>query len=237
MWSTTHRGRPCLVAPGLALYELFDEAIKATPFQADVQHRVEDTYWRSVLPLFLQHRGAQALHASAVVGPTGVVAICGRAGAGKSTLAYGLSRRGHRVWGDDAVVVTAVDPPQTVSLRGELKLLADVREHFDLSAGGITFDTEGGTEAPLSRIFMLRAGARDESVTPSIRGLKAGEAFAALVENAYVYRYEDGKRAMSEFFLALLKSVPVWEVVRPNEPDQFDQVVDLVEDLIAGADG
>ena len=75
MWSTARDGRPCLVSPGFALYELHDDAVFATPFQSDVGRVVEDTYWRSVLPLFLQHRGAQALHASAVMGTDGVVGI------------------------------------------------------------------------------------------------------------------------------------------------------------------
>jgi hypothetical protein len=237
MWSTTRLGRPCLVAPGLALYELFDDAVTAIPFQPDIERLVEDTYWRSVLPLFLQHGGAQALHASAIVGPKGVVAICGLAGAGKSTLAYGLSRRGYRLWADDAVVVTAVDPPGTVSLQGKLKLLADIRRHFDLPAEGIAIDAEAGEEAPLSQIFVLRAEERDTTFEPSVEVLEASAAFTALVENAYVYGFEGGKRTMSEFFLELAASVPVREFIRPKGIDRLDQTVDSLEDLITSGGG
>jgi hypothetical protein len=164
-------------------------------------------------------------------------AICGLAGAGKSTLAYGLSRRGYRLWADDAVVVTAVDPPGTVSLQGKLKLLADIRRHFDLPAEGIAIDAEAGEEAPLSQIFVLRAEERDTTFEPSVEVLEASAAFTALVENAYVYGFEGGKRTMSEFFLELAASVPVREFIRPKGIDRLDQTVDSLEDLITSGGG
>src|SRR5919106_5320553 len=62
-----------------------------------------DAYYRSVLPMALQAQGAEVLHASAVLTPRGVLALCARSGTGKSTLAYGLSRRGYPLRADDAV--------------------------------------------------------------------------------------------------------------------------------------
>ena len=237
MWSTVRQNRPCLVAPGLGLYELHDDAVIATPFRGDNQKVVEDTYWRSVLPLFLQHRGAQALHASAVLGTGGVVGICGRAGAGKSTLAYGLSLRGHRLWADDALVVSSIDPPRAMALRGELRLLRDVREYQDLSSETIELGTEGGEEAPLARILVLRPKEQDEILVLSAESLEAGQAFAALAEHAYVFGFEGSKRAMSDAFLALAGSVPVHEIVRPKALDRIEECVDLAAKLIAsGAD-
>src|SRR6266480_4230280 len=45
---------------------------------------IEDAWYRSVLPLVLQARGTQVLHASAVAGPDGAVALCGASTSGKS---------------------------------------------------------------------------------------------------------------------------------------------------------
>ena len=234
MWSTVRRNRPCVVSPGLALYELHEDTVLATPFRSGVDRVVEEAYWRSVLPLFLQHQGVQALHASAVMGPDGVVGICGRAGAGKSTLAYGLNARGHRLWADDALVISALDPPRTMAMKGELRLLADVQKLMGLSAGRLRLETEAGEEARLTRMIVLRADAQVQSNTPSARRMEAGEAFAAIVENAYVYGFEGSKRAMSEAFLALADVIPVHEIVRPQSLNRFEETIDLVDELITG---
>ena len=52
-------------------------------------------------------RGWEALHASAVLSPQGVVAFCAGSGTGKSTIARGLSERGYQLCADDAVAVKA----------------------------------------------------------------------------------------------------------------------------------
>lgn len=58
-----------------------------------------------VLPVVAIARGYEALHAAAVLTPAGMVAVAGASGAGKSTLAAELVRRGHRLAGDDVLVV------------------------------------------------------------------------------------------------------------------------------------
>ncbi len=64
---------------------------------------VEEAYWGSVLPLVLQARGTQVLHASAVVISGGVVAFCAERGAGKSSLAVALGCLGQPMFADDAL--------------------------------------------------------------------------------------------------------------------------------------
>ncbi|HLF57368.1 MAG TPA: hypothetical protein VI942_11035, partial [Thermoanaerobaculia bacterium] len=65
---------------------------------------VHEHYFRANLPLALQVRGFEVLHASAVETAAGVVAFAAPKESGKSTLAFALSQRGHRLWADDAVV-------------------------------------------------------------------------------------------------------------------------------------
>jgi ABC-type multidrug transport system fused ATPase/permease subunit len=53
------------------------------------------------LGVLLHQRGVLALHASSVLLDRGVVAFLGRSGAGKSTMAAALHRRGHALVADD----------------------------------------------------------------------------------------------------------------------------------------
>ena len=228
MWSTAREDRPCLVAPGFAVYELRDDAVVVTPFRPGVEGVVGDTYWRSVLPLFLQHLGAQALHASAVVGPHGVVGICGRAGAGKSTVAYGLSLRGHELWTDDALVVSSVSPPRTVALAGEIRLLPDARGHFGGVSDEISVESEVGEERALTLLVVLDV----PLATPQPWPLTSGEAFTAVVEHAYCYNLEATKREMASDYLELLEHVPVVQLSRPAGFEEFNDFLEVLEGLM-----
>lgn len=72
--------------------------------------RIDSLGWQRVLlsrvlPVVAIARGYEALHAAAVKTPAGVVAVVGASGAGKSTLAAELLRRGHRLFGDDVLVI------------------------------------------------------------------------------------------------------------------------------------
>src|SRR3984893_13297729 len=63
------------------------------------------TFDRSLQPVILQALGKQALHASAVVGPSGTIAFCGSSRSGKSTLGFAMRQAGYRQPGDDGVVL------------------------------------------------------------------------------------------------------------------------------------
>jgi hypothetical protein len=232
LWSTVREDRTYLVAPGCALYAVHEDRVVATPSGVGVAGMIEDVYWRSVLPLVLQRGGVQVLHASAVVGPRGVVAVCGRSGSGKSTIAYGLSLRGHRLWSDDAVVVSSADPPRSAALAGSLRLLPDVREHFGVSTSAILLPNEVGEQRALSMILVLDRGL-DEPGNGSLgRTLTAGEALAAVVEHAYCFDFGQAKRELASDYLALVAEVPVIRVRRPRGLEKLESWLDGVEDLI-----
>ena len=235
LWATVHDDRPSLVAPGCALYELRDDCVRATPFRERAEGLVEDVYWRSVLPLVLQSRGVQALHASAVVGPSGVVAICGRSGSGKSTTAFGLSRRGYRLWSDDAVVVSSVEPPRTAALAGVVRLLPDVREHFQVTSTGLPLGCEIGEEQNIAMIVVLRPNPAAPGTGP--RPLASGEALTAVVEHAYCYNFETAKRDLASDYLRLLAGVPVVEIGRPRGLDGLESFLDVIEGLLTADPG
>ncbi len=92
-----------------------------------------DLFWRNVVPFVLQAQGWEAIHASSVLTSKGVVAFCASSGTGKSTIAYGLSRRGYGLWGDDAVVfTTSPEGTLTFPLHFQLRLLGDTRDYYDI---------------------------------------------------------------------------------------------------------
>src|SRR6266851_3250608 len=91
--------------PGLASFRFSccGDEIAAAVTGSVREELVLDAYQRKVLPLALQVCGREVLHASAVRSPGGVMALCGISETGKSTIAFGLSRRGFPLWADDAV--------------------------------------------------------------------------------------------------------------------------------------
>jgi hypothetical protein len=60
-----------------------------------------------VLPMLLNLRGGEALHASAVMTPEGAIAFCGSTGSGKSTLAAVFASHGDTVVTDDCLPICA----------------------------------------------------------------------------------------------------------------------------------
>jgi hypothetical protein len=91
-----------------ALFRLDSEATRLECAPRDVA----SISWRRilcsrVLPLVALAHGREALHAAAVETAAGVVAVAGPSGAGKSTLAAELVARGHRLFTDDVLVLSA----------------------------------------------------------------------------------------------------------------------------------
>src|SRR5262245_39831394 len=98
-------GQPRVEVPGLATfcYERDRVQVRASPHRILEPDLVRQTYHRRIVPMMLPALGTEVLHASAAIGPAGVVAFCGASGTGKSTLAMALARRGHAIWADDVV--------------------------------------------------------------------------------------------------------------------------------------
>ncbi|MDQ3720248.1 MAG: hypothetical protein M3350_05635 [Actinomycetota bacterium] len=105
------RGGELRIAYGdRALYLLSADAatILCAPEQLE-----EPTWQRFLLDAVLlkasEAHGLEALHASAVQGPDGVLAFATQAGGGKSSLASELVRRGHPFFADDALALRRDD--------------------------------------------------------------------------------------------------------------------------------
>lgn len=91
----------------------------------------------SVLGALIHQRGELPLHASTLVEPKGrfAVAIAGHSGAGKSTTAYALIRRGWTMLTDDLTRLTFTDrAPTAWPGRSWLRLMGDACARFGLDA-------------------------------------------------------------------------------------------------------
>jgi hypothetical protein len=220
-------------------FDALAERVTAHP-QASVPLAViEETYARSVLPVVLQSRGTEVLHASAVRAG-GVVAFCGASGIGKSTLAFALSRRGHQLWADDAVAIGLRRPSAIAfSLPFEIRLRPRAVAFFRTArqaaaAVSIPVPRELADQraAPLAAVLVLSRhdeGADDRSV--HIERLQPTAALPALLAHAYCFSLEDPdlKRRMVERYMALAARVPVYALrFRPGF-DLLSRVLDQVE--------
>ena len=122
--------------PGVVTFRFKPESYEVLAWQENdvLAPIIEDLFWRSVIPFILQVHGLEALHASAVLTPQGVVAFCARSGTGKSTLAWGMTLRGYPLWSDDVVVFKVMeDSISTLPLPIQLRLLPDSLDFFSNS--------------------------------------------------------------------------------------------------------
>ena len=182
---------------------------------------LEDQWLRQVLPLVVQAAGTEVLHASAVDTEHGVIAFSGDAGAGKSTLAWSLSRLGAGLWADDALAFASdADEVRTHFLPFRLRLWPDVLE----AAGGhkqVAADVEAREPAtrPLRAIVFLapaEAGEDAEQLTP----LATGDAFPALLAQAWGLGLQEpeAQRRLVERYLALAGGVRLLTFRRGRDP-------------------
>jgi hypothetical protein len=191
---------------------------------------VVDAFERTVLPLALQFFGAEALHASAVLTPSGVVALCGDSGVGKSTLAHVLAGRGHELWADDAVCFEC-RPTEVVAVPLPFRpiLLPTAIAAFGAPAGS---GPDKQTERPLACVVALgRAAAGEPPV--SVERYAAAEALEAAITHAYCYRPDDlqRNRCMMDAYLELIARVPVFGLRFVDDLDGVGGVAERVEAL------
>ena len=201
-----------------------------------------DIYHRSALPLVLQALDVEVVHASGAVLPGGVVGLCGHSGVGKSTTAYGLGRRGHPLWADDALaLVISAGAISTYRLPFETRLRPPAASFFgrDTLARGWHGDMEperAPTECePLAALCVLvpETGGSD---VPTIHRLRPAAAFTRLLAQAYCFSLKDDgdKRRMVDHYLELATRVPVFEMRFGPCLEGLPKVLDAVE-TIAGS--
>jgi hypothetical protein len=232
--------------PGLASFRFGDgmDAIVAIPHPPVREDLVFDAYRRSVLPMALQVRGHEVLHASAVLTPQGVVALCAVSGTGKSTTAFGLSRRGWPLWADDAVAFEASESGvAAIPLPFDIRLRSEAATFFDRDAAlaGGTSERIGvraqieAEPVPLAALLVLdRIPGKSDTATVRIRQLSSTRAFLDVLAHAYCFSLRDAERKqiMMRHYLDLASRVPIFEVRFRPGLKTLSTVLDGIGELI-----
>jgi hypothetical protein len=194
-----------------------------------------------VLPLVLNLRGHDVLHATAVDTPAGVCAFIGPAGAGKSTLAASFAGAGYRTFCDDCLVIRLNQGIFCVRGYPGLRLWNDSfaalgNQPFqaaDLTGYTSKFRVVSNCAQfrqdlrPLIAIYRVsRPAAEEPSLSsPRIERLRGREAFIALVSSAFVLDVTESSTLTRHFrFIeGLVTQVPVARLLLPNDFAQLPE--------------
>ncbi len=226
--------------PGVARFCLDgpDEGtVTAIPWQPAREWAIEEVFRRSILPLALQARGREALHSSAVLMPRGIVGTCGVSESGKSTIAFGLSRRGHPLWADDAVAFEASGDRVTgIPLPFRIRLRQPSAAFFGENSSWLERSVRCEAEPrPLAALFILSrtSSVRNDGLC-EIQRLYSARAFSAVLTHALCFSLLDKsrKRSMFHHYMNLITKVPVFELRFQPDLNRLPALLDAIEQKV-----
>jgi hypothetical protein len=209
----------------------------AAPESLDWQRFLLDTALCCVSSI----RGFEALHASAVRTPRGVVAFVGSPGSGKSTLAAELVRRGHSLFCDDVLALSRVGGrilvhagPPLMTLGADSRALEKVSDQL-----------EAPTEDGMVWVRVRRAGGKSETPAAIFILDRRREADLQVVRESVgpgrllphaLSLSRDPARALSRFGLLreLVASVPVYRLAARNS--EVAGLADVVDETLQVAE-
>ncbi|HXN27027.1 MAG TPA: hypothetical protein VN902_07905 [Candidatus Acidoferrales bacterium] len=198
-----------------------------------------------VLGLLLRLRGVTCLHASAVAFGENAVAFVGSEGAGKSTTAAALARRGHAILSDDVVALAERNgsffihpaypylclwPESVESLYGSAEALPQFSANYEkrcLSLG--KQELQFAQQAlPLAAIYIL--GERRGDPAPLAEDLTPQRAFLALVANTFATNTLDSDMRAKEFEILarVTPSVPIRLLCAHHDASRLSDLCDLL---------
>jgi hypothetical protein len=230
--------------PGIARFG-FERApgeVDVVPYPGVGPEVVGDAYRGTALPMILQARGVEVLHASANLTERGVVAFCGASGTGKSTIAVGLNHRGYEIWADDAVALGESGVVIPLPFRAHLRPTAAAffgAMRKEASGGEARKDGPAGRVAssrePLAAVCVLER-VTDLADRVVVERLGPPAALRSVLAHAFCFSLQDPqcKRRMTEHYLQLVGRVACFAVRFQPGLEGLSTILDAVEREVIG---
>jgi hypothetical protein len=230
--------------PGIArLHVALGSLISIDPAPDATMNDIRAYLLGSAMGALLHQRGLLPLHASAVEIGGVAAAFCGASGAGKSSLALHLVKRGHRLLCDDicAIDTTSREPrlwPGLVNLKLWRESLASAGEaHQTLQAvlpGQDKYKLPIAEAASyhsysLGHVFLLRVSKAPET---TITTLRHNEGLSALVTNTFRGQLVDPMRQNRSHFdqcILTASKAKVRAITRPWSLSHVDATCDAID--------
>jgi hypothetical protein len=222
--------------------------IVIAPTPSATREQLIDQLMRNVVPLLLQSRGIQVLHASAIRLRGGVVGLCGRSFSGKSTLAYALRMRGYEVCADDSLLISATyQGVQALDgLPAKLRLRADANKYFGVVDGACLTATDTMKDefdvylpelhgSPLRALYLIHRSNEQLRVWSCDR-LNGHQALKQVLAMANYYKLAEifERRRVSENCLNVVGKVPIYNCRYRNGFNFIEDVVDEIDRSLSG---
>jgi hypothetical protein len=201
----------------------------------------------SIFAALCHQRGLLPLHASAVAADAGAIAFLGASGAGKSSMAAFLGRRGYRIVADD---ICLIDPAasrerRVVPVAPWLKLWSTTLEALGEGHSGlprifsdddkyrVRLD-EDASPIALARLILLERG--EDETKPILERLTPVQALHALLDHTYqawLVRATGQTEAYFQRGGTALDGVRVMRLRRPWGFDGMEETLSLLERHLA----
>jgi hypothetical protein len=229
-------GRRWVDWPSFGVYA-FAPASRDVRVWASPSASLEDVtaiFERVLQPVILQALGWQTLHASAVLGSRGVLALCGQSGSGKSTIAYALREGGFAQFADDGLVIGQDDTAGVVA--HALPFAPRLRPaSFERFARGLQIPpgspAAAGTpaSAPLAGILLLQQDSAHRGPAAYAR-VEPTRAFTSLLTHAHCFDIDDpvATASLVDDYLALAGCVQVFALTYAPDLDRLEEVLRVV---------
>ncbi|WP_285713682.1 hypothetical protein [Erythrobacter oryzae] len=201
--------------------------------QDTIDHLLDD----HIAPRIIAADGTLVLHGSSIVVGSHLVAFLGGTGSGKSTFAASMHGIGHRLLGDDAIVISdkggvlhgeAVYPSLRLYRRSieqvfdrsvETSPMAFYSDKLHVAAP--EFGSPAPEQFPLGAVFFLSEG---DAIT--LETTYPSDACFGLVENSFAFDPNDQTGAMHRMAKAarVVSAVPCYELTYPHDFGQLGEV-------------
>lgn len=199
----------------------------------------------SILSLLLYQRGLLVLHGSVVSIHTKAAAFLGHSGAGKSSAAAACCQQGHSLLADDITAInlshdaTLVRPgfprlkvhmKTAEALNIPIKSLTAVHPDINDEFALLLHDQFCTRPEPLAAIYLLTEGKKT-----NIERLPPAAGLIELLQHAMPSRYGVGGGAHQfKQLSALVRQVPIFRLVRPDNLKQLHLLPPIIETHLAG---